>query len=44
MALEGWIAQGIGAISLLAAGVALILIEIWGIKKIWKLIKGDEKS
>jgi hypothetical protein len=37
------IVEGIGLTSLLLAGVALTLIECWGIKKIWKLMtKTDE--
>jgi hypothetical protein len=32
------IVESIGLISLLLAGVALFLIEFWGIKKIWKLL------
>jgi len=37
------IVESIGLTSLLLAGVALILIEFWGIKKIWKLItKSDD--
>jgi hypothetical protein len=37
------IVESIGLTSLLLAGVALTLIECWGIKKIWKLItKPDE--
>ena len=37
------IVEGIGLSSLVLAGVALILIEFWGIKKIWRLMsKPDE--
>jgi hypothetical protein len=39
------IVESIGLTSLLLAGVALTLIECWGIKKIWKLItKIDEQQ
>lgn len=43
MEFERWIVQGISIVSLLVAGIALILIEVWGLKKIWKLIKRDEE-
>jgi hypothetical protein len=33
-----WIVEGISLASLGIAGLALILIELWGLKKIWKLI------
>lgn len=33
------IVESIGLGSLLLAGVALILIESWGVKKIWRLLK-----
>jgi hypothetical protein len=37
------IVEGIGILSLLLAGVALILIEIWGIKKIWHVMNSRRK-
>jgi hypothetical protein len=37
------IVERIGISSLLLAGIALTLIEFWGIKKIWRLMnKPDE--
>jgi hypothetical protein len=36
------IVECIGLTSLLLAGVALTLIECWGIKKIWKLMKKSD--
>ena len=33
------IVELIGLTSLLLAGIALVLIECWGIKKIWRLMK-----
>jgi hypothetical protein len=42
-AVKSLIVEGIGLSSLVLAGVALILIEFWGIKKIWRLMnKPDE--
>ena len=38
------IVEGIGLSSLLLAGVALLLIEFWGIKKIWRLMNSDQSS
>jgi hypothetical protein len=32
------IVEGIGLSSLILAGVALFLIEWWGIKKVWRLM------
>ena len=32
------VVEGIGLSSLVLAGVALLLIEFWGIKKIWRLM------
>jgi hypothetical protein len=37
------IVEGIGLASLVLAGVALVLIEIWGIKKIWRLMNGHPR-
>jgi hypothetical protein len=37
------IVEGIGIASLLLAGVAVVLIEIWGIKKIWRVMNGENK-
>ena len=37
------IVESIGLVSLVLAGVALVLIEIWGIKKIWRLINGHPR-
>ena len=34
------VVEGIGLASLVLAGIALVLIEIWGIKKIWRLVNG----
>ena len=39
---KSFIVEGIGMASLLLAGVALMLIEFWGIKKIWRLMKSDQ--
>lgn len=38
---ELFVAQSIGLASLVLAGVALVLIECWGIKKILHLMKGQ---
>jgi hypothetical protein len=38
-----WIVEGVGLASLALAGIALVLIEIWGIKKIWRLINGHPR-
>lgn len=37
------IVEGIGLVSLVLAGVALVLIEVWGIKKIWRLMNGHTR-
>jgi hypothetical protein len=37
------IVEGISLASLVLAGVALVLIEIWGIKKIWRLMNGHPR-
>jgi hypothetical protein len=37
-AIKSVIVEGIGLSSLVLAGVALLLIEFWGIKKIWRLM------
>jgi hypothetical protein len=37
-AVKSIIVEGIGLSSLVLAGVALLLIEFWGIKKIWRLM------
>ena len=41
---KSFIVEGIGIGSLLLAGLALMLIELWGIKKIWGLMKSDHSS
>jgi hypothetical protein len=33
------VVEGIALASLSLAGTALIMIELWGLKKIWKLIR-----
>ena len=38
------IVEGIGLSSLPLAGIALLLIEFWGIKKIWRLMNSDQTS
>jgi hypothetical protein len=43
-AAKSFIVEGIGIASLLLAGVALVLIEVWGIKKIWHLMNIDPKD
>jgi hypothetical protein len=37
-AVKSMVVEGIRLSSLVLAGVALILIEFWGIKKIWRLM------
>ena len=41
---NSFIVEGIGIVLLPLAGVALMLIEFWGIKKIWGLMKSDQFS
>jgi hypothetical protein len=41
-AVKSMIVEGIGIASLLLAGVALVLIEVWGIKKIWHVMNTKE--
>jgi len=36
--LKEFILEGVSVMTLLMACVAVLLIEFWGIKKIWKLI------
>lgn len=36
-----FVVEGIGLMSLVLAGVALLLIELWGIKKIWRLFRHE---
>jgi hypothetical protein len=40
---KSFIVESISLASLVLAGVALVLIEIWGIKKIWHLKKGHPR-
>lgn len=40
-AVKSLIVEGISLASLFLAGVALVLIELWGVKKIWRLVSTD---
>ena len=42
-AVKSMIIEGISIASLLLAGGALVLIEIWGIKKIWRAMNGRRR-
>jgi hypothetical protein len=37
------VVEGIGLASLMLTGCPLVLIEIWGIKKIWRLMNGHPR-
>ena len=39
---KSMIVEGISLASLLLAGIALVLIEVWGIMKIWRLMNGHQ--
>jgi hypothetical protein len=41
--IKSFIVEAISLSSLALTGVALILIEFWGIKKIWRMIKKPDE-
>ena len=43
-AAKSFVVEGIGLLSLVLAGIAVTLIEIWGIKKIWRLMNGHRSG
>jgi hypothetical protein len=38
---KSFVVEGISLMSLILAGLALLLIELWGIKKIWRLFRSE---
>jgi len=38
--LKAAVVEGVGLLSLVLSGVGLVLVEVWGVIKIWQLIRG----